>query len=504
LTIEVSRRQLMASMGGMVLGSFALPSALRKALDNAPASVLSHRSTVRPISEIEHVVVLMQENRSFDHYFGAMPGVRGFSDPTAISGVFKQPDADNPDGYLYPFHADTHSTSAQNLPSTNHDWAPQHDSWNNGAMNGFVSSRINTKIDSYDGSAGQYSMAYFKRDDIPFQWALADAFTICDGYHSSVLGPTWPNRLYLMTGQIDPTGANGGPIYGNSVPDDGYSWQTYPEMLSAAGVSWKVYQEVDNYGFNVLEYFDQYQNASTSSPLYQNAMKFYQPGQFEYDAINDRLPTVSYILPTSYQSEHPDFMPAAGADYVASKVNAIAANPDVWAKTVFILIYDENDGYFDHVLPPTAPAGTPGEYITASAKSEAAAPGPIGLGFRVPCIIVSPWTVGGYVCHDTFDHTSVTRLLEQVTGVVNPNITAWRRETVGDFTSALGTTPFGRFPRLPDTKAQLELAEKEIVQFQLPPIPGASQTLPVQPPGWKPVRGGQSSSVAKTTGSVTA
>jgi phospholipase C len=303
-----------------------------------------------------------------------------------------------------------------------------------------------------------------------------------------------------MTGQIDPTGANGGPIYGNSVPDDGYSWQTYPEMLSAAGVSWKVYQEVDNYGFNVLEYFDQYQNASTSSPLYQNAMKFYQPGQFEYDAINDRLPTVSYILPTSYQSEHPDFMPAAGADYVASKVNAIAANPDVWAKTVFILIYDENDGYFDHVLPPTAPAGTPGEYITASAKTEKAAPGPIGLGFRVPCIIVSPWTVGGYVCHDTFDHTSVTQLLELVTGVVNPNITAWRRQTTGNLTSALGKVPYGRFPRLPDTKAQLELAEQEVANFQLPPFPGANQTPPVQGAGSRPVRGAQ---VAATPRSVT-
>jgi phospholipase C len=117
---------------------------------------------------------------------------------------------------------------------------------------------------------------------------------------------------------------------------------------------------------NVLEYFDQYQNAPVSSPLYQNAMRFYQAGQFEYDAIHDRLPTVSWIIPTSYQSEHPDFMPAAGADFVASKLNAIAANPDVWAKTVFILIYDENDGLFDHVTPPTAPAGTPGEYITVS------------------------------------------------------------------------------------------------------------------------------------------
>ena len=499
MTIELSRRQLMASAGGMVLGSFALPSNLRKIIDGAPPARLNSARSSAPLSEIKHVVVLMQENRSFDHYFGAMPGVRGFGDPQAIPGVFQQADPDNPAGYLYPFHADTHSTSAQNLPSTSHSWLPQHDSWNSGAMNGFVTARLNTKIDDYDGVAAQYSMAYFTRDDVPFQWALADAFTICDGYHSSVLGPTWPNRLYLMTGQIDPSGANGGPTYGDYVGTDGFSWTTYPELLTAAGVPWKVYQEVDNYGFNVLEYFDQYQNASTSSPLYQNGMKFYQEGQFEYDAIHDRLPTVSYILPTSFQSEHPDFMPAAGADYVKSKIDAIAANPDVWAKTVFILTYDENDGYFDHVLPPTAPAGTPGEYITTSAATKAA-PGPIGLGFRVPCIIVSPWTVGGFVCHDTFDHTSVTQLLELVTGVVNPNISAWRRQSTGNLTSALGTFPYGRFPRLPDTKAQLELAEQEVAAFQLPPFPGANQTPPVQGAGSRPVRGAR---VTATPRSVT-
>jgi phospholipase C len=131
-------------------------------------------------------------------------------------------------------------------------------------------------------------------------------------------------------------------------------------------------------------------------------------------------------------------MPAAGADYVASKVNAIAANPDVFAKTVFILIYDENDGFFDHVVPPTAPAGTAGEYITVDNVSS-----PIGLGFRVPCVIVSPWTVGGYVCHDTFDHTSVTRLLEQVTGVTNPNISAWRRQTVATSPAPSAPPPTG-------------------------------------------------------------
>ena len=479
MTIEVSRRQLMASAGGMVLASFALPSALRKIIAGAPpAAPGSARLANAAVSEIKHVVVLMQENRSFDHYFGAMPGVRGFGDPSVPKSLFFQNDAQNPDKYLLPFHTDTHSTSAQNLPSNSHSWGPQHQSWDNGKMDGFVTAHL-----AADGEAGQYTMAYFKRDDVPFHWALADAFTICDGYHCSMLGPTWPNRLYLMTGQVDPAGMNGGPVTSNFVSAEGYSWKTYPEMLTAAGVSWKIYQEADNYGMNVMEYFDQYQNAPTSSPLYQNAMRFYQAGQFEFDAANDRLPTVSWIIPTSFQSEHPDFMPAAGADFVASKVNAIASNPDVFAKTVFVLIYDENDGLFDHVAPPTPPTGTAGEFVTVDGATD-----PIGLGFRVPCVIVSPWTVGGFVSHDTFDHTSVIRLIERVTGVVNPNITPWRRKTVGDFTSALGSVPNRRFPRLPGTKAQLEAAENEVLRFPLPPIPGASQTFPVQPPGSKPVR----------------
>ncbi len=486
MTIELSRRQLMASAGGMVLASFALPSGLRKLLDGAaPASPGRARLTSASLSDIKHVVVLMQENRSFDHYFGTMPGVRGFADPSVPKSLFYQYDAQNPDKYLLPFHADTLSTSAQNLPSNSHSWGPQHDSWDDGKMDGFVTAHL-----AADGVAGQYTMAYFERDDIPFHWALADAFTICDGYHCSMLGPTWPNRLYLMTGQVDPTGAAGGPIIENDIPAEGLSWKTYPELLTDAGVSWKVYQEIDNYGMNVLEYFDQYQNASVSSPLYQNAMRIFQAGQFEYDVANDALPTVSWIIPTSYQSEHPDFMPAAGADFVASKLNALASNPDVFASTVFILIYDENDGFFDHVKPPTAPAGTAGEYLTGTLPSAAdGIAGPIGLGFRVPCIIVSPWTVGGYVSHDTFDHTSSIRLIERVTGVVNPNISAWRRQTVGDFTSVLGSGPNGRFPRLPGTKAELEAAENEVVEFQLPPIPGASQTFPVQPSGSKPVAG---------------
>ncbi|HUN37029.1 MAG TPA: alkaline phosphatase family protein [Trebonia sp.] len=507
MTIEVSRRQMMAAAGGIVLGSFALPPSLRTLLDGkTPAQLAAKRS---PLSAIEHVVVLMQENRSFDHYFGAMPGVRGFADKSVSSSVFYQKDTSpgNTQGYLLPFHADTHSSNAMQIPSNSHSWGPLHDCWNNGAMDSFVLTQTSATDPtlpfsdsslSYQGAAGQYTMAYFKRDDIPFHWALADAFTICDGYHAAMLGPTWPNRLYLMTGQVDPQGGQGGPTYSNYVPSEGFSWTTYPELLTKAGVSWQIYQEIDNYGMNVMEYFDQYQNAATSSQLYQGAMRIFQPGQFEYDAMHDKLPTVSWIIPPSYQSEHPDYMPAAGADFVASKVAAIAANPDVFAKTVFILIYDENDGFFDHVTPPTAPAGTAGEFISVS---NAYSPStkisePIGLGFRVPCIIVSPWTVGGYVCHDTFDHTSVIQFLEQVTGVVNPNISAWRRQTSGDLTSALGAVPSRRFPRLPDTTGELERAEKAAVEFPLPAIPTASQSFPAVPHGTKPVRGSAAPSTA--------
>ena len=395
----------------------------------------------RVLSEIKHVVILMQENRSFDHYFGVMPGVRGFADSRYAKSAFTQPDSRNPAKHLLPFHADTTSTSAQALPSNSHSWQAQHGSWNDGKMNGFVTTHLAT-----DGTHGQYTMAYFDRADIPFQWALADAFTVCDGYHSSMLGPTWPNRLYLMSGTVDPAGEHGGPVYQNVMPSGGFTWKTYPEALTKAGVSWKVYheQETDNFGLNVLEYFHQYRDAAKSSPLYKYGLSTSSPGQFEDDAEKDKLPTVSWIIPTSADCEHPDHLPAAGADFVAGKVNALAANKDVWAKTLLIVNYDENDGLFDHVRPPTAPAGTSDEHITVD-KVKA----PIGLGFRVPAILVSPWTVGGYVCHDTFDHTSVLRLLEKVTGVTAPNISAWRRKTVGDLTSALGATAGTMIPAPP-------------------------------------------------------
>ena len=467
----MTRRRLIGTgvrLAGAALAASLMPPNVRRALAQQPI-----RSG--QLSDIKHVVLLMQENRSFDHYFGTMAGVRGFDDAAALRlpngrSVFHQPDEHSPDGYLLPFHLDTRTSSAQKIPSTSHAWAVQHEAWNGGKMDQWLPAHRKA-----DGANGPYVMGYYKRSDIPFQFALAEAFTICDASYCSVLGPTWPNRMCWMTGTIDPDGAGGGPILNNKAPREGYRWTTYAERLEQAGVSWKVYQQQDNYGTNVLEYFSKFKQANTSSPLYTKAMVRGVEGQFEMDALNDRLPTVSWIMPTGFQSEHPDFMPADGAAFVASKIDAIAANPEVWAKTAFILTYDENDGIFDHVAPPTPPAGTAREFVKGL---------PVGAGFRVPTIVVSPWTAGGWVSSQPLDHTSSLRLLERITGVREPNISDWRRSTFGDFTSVFRFDDVKAGPPvLPDTSGPLTVARDEASQLPKPPFPGAGQPTPVQETG---------------------
>ncbi|MGW0944860.1 alkaline phosphatase family protein [Streptomyces sp. NPDC002623] len=473
---ELTRRRLLGSAAG-TLGAAAALTLLPPSVQRAVAAGQPRRGS---LADVEHVVLLMQENRSFDHYFGTLSGVRGFADPDALTldtgrSVFYQPDAENPKGYLLPFHLDTHTSSAQAIPSTSHSWAVQHDAWNGGRMDRWLPAHRKA-----DGANGPYVMGYYTREDIPFQFALAETFTLCDHYFCSVLGPTCPNRLMWMTGSIDPLGVAGGPVTSNSAPTP-YSWTTYAERLQAAGVSWKVYQQVDDYGCNVLERFAAFKNAQPGSELYERGVRPQPEGTFEEDALSDRLPTVSWIMPPGRQSEHPDYLPAAGAAFVASKIEAIAANPEVWAKTAFILNYDENDGLFDHVPPPTPPAGTSGEFVGGL---------PIGGGFRVPAIIVSPWTVGGWVATETFDHTSTLRFLERLTGVAEPNISSWRRDAFGDLTSAFrfaSTAP--RPPVLPDDTMELLLkAQTEVATLPKPTLPGAEQTFPAQETGRRPQR----------------
>ena len=274
---ELSRRRLLTSataLSGVAVGAAVLPLSLRRALAAAEAN--PPRGSLR---DVEHIVILMQENRSFDHYFGTMPGVRGFFDPAAMklpdgSSVFRQPDPGHAQGHLAPFHYDTRTTNAQATPGTDHSWLSQHEAWNNGRMDRWVQAK------------GPFTMGYFTQADIPFQWALAQAFTVCDNYHCSVFGPTNPNRLYMWTGMIDPKGTDGGPVTDDSPAYDNVtlSWTTYPERLQRAGISWQVYQEEDNFDDNALAWFRQFAQAPVASPLWQRGMRKRAAGWFEQDA----------------------------------------------------------------------------------------------------------------------------------------------------------------------------------------------------------------------------
>lgn len=238
----ITRRRLLggaAAAGGLAATSMLLPANVRKVLaDPAPRN--------GRLSDIKHVVLLMQENRSFDHYFGTLSGVRGFDDrhalrlPTGRSAFYQPYDA-NPDGYLLPYHLDSRNTAAQAIKSMSHEWRVQHQAWNGGRMDNWLPAHL-----AADGAKGRFTMGYFNRQDIPFHYALADAFTICDSYHCSVLGPTHPNRYMYISVTIDPDGEFGGPALDNGAATGTYSWTTYPERLVEAGVSWRIYHEPDD------------------------------------------------------------------------------------------------------------------------------------------------------------------------------------------------------------------------------------------------------------------
>ena len=531
----VSRRSVImgaAALAGAVGMSGFLPERLAEA------------ATVQPttggfdLSQIKHVVYVMQENRSFDHYFGTFPGVRGFDDSTAQTlpngnSVFQQPDPANPDGYLEPYHMDTATTGAAAVPSLSHDWRDQHASWNKGAMDGWLRTHV-----ASDGDAkGSFTMGYMEQQDIPFHWALAENFTLCDNYHCSVMGPTYPNRAVWMSGTNDPQGLNGGPIL-ETVKPNTLTWTSAAEALYDAGYTVKTYTSSGSYN-----YFSWWRSFTAKGlvddALYNRVMlsgTLFGDGKggigdplnptaaqtaylgFEEDCANGTLADVTWLFPDGpYASdEHPPNTPAAGAYFLASKLEALAAST-LWDSTVFIINYDENDGFFDHVPPPVPDKDTyPEEYVTL--PSPRGTPGgglPGGAGFRVPCLIISPWTVGGHVYSQVADHTSPLQLIEAITAaggldatpatqaagrtpVTFSAISAWRRATFDDLAGAFqdaalpapADTEFDQDIRQANYDAQLAASVQP-----MPPRPGATQSLPHQ----NPVPGTPASTPAEAT-----
>lgn len=458
------------------------------------------------IDDVRHVVILMQENRSFDHYFGTLRGVRGFDDRFPWTQPDGRPVWQQSDGArtVTPYHMNSATTRALRAHGTPHRWPDAQDAWNDGRMDGWLRHKT------------ERSLGHHARADLPLHFALADAFTLCDAYHCSMQAGTHPNRLFAWSGHNGERGEGGGPALvntfeGSGPADQGYHWETYPERLERAGIRWMHYQDMaDNFGDNPLESFRQYRAAGPGSALRQRALTTRTLDDLARDVRGDRLPQVSWIIAPEKRSEHPGpSSPPQGIDFTLQVLAALTANPAVWSRTVLFVNYDENDGFFDHVPPPAPPARAPdGRLLGASSvpldgEHRLAGGGPsfgspddparlhgraYGLGPRVPMFVISPWSRGGWVNSEVFDHTSVLRFLERRFSVEAPGISAWRRAVCGDLTSAFDfrrpvTVSLPALARPPQVDAFIARHE------QLPhPRPPAVPALPAQERGLRPSR----------------
>ncbi len=497
---EPTRRRFV-QLAGATAAFSSLSESIARAAAIAPAGATG------TLQDVEHIVVLMQENRSFDHYFGALKGVRGFGDPRPVtlpSGkpVWYQTDGNRKE--ILPFRPQVNNLGLQFVQDLNHDWAGGHKAFNNGKYDQWVPAKTAT------------TMAYLTRQDIPFHYALADAFTLCDAYHCSFIGSTDPNRYYMWTGHTGNDGTGGGPVLGNQ--EAGYGWTTYPERLEKAGVSWRIYQDIGdgldaagswgwigdayrgNYGDNSLLYFNNYRNAKPGNPLYDKARTGTDAkagdGLFDHlrrDVQAGTLPQISWIAAPEAFTEHPNWPANYGAWYISQVLDALTSNPAVWARTALFITYDENDGFFDHVVPPFPPSAASQGLSTVSTTTDyhggsvGYAAGAYGLGQRVPMLVVSPWSTGGYTCSETFDHTSIIRFMERRFGVLEPNISPWRRAVCGDLTTAFDFTASNPAPAaLPSTTGYRPQDGNRHPDYV--PAPPAVGTMPRQEPGAKPTR----------------
>ncbi|UVH56293.1 phospholipase C, phosphocholine-specific [Variovorax paradoxus] len=551
-----SRRKFLtgtATTGLAALSLSAFPPSIRRAL------AIPANNKTGTIQDVEHIVVLMQENRSFDHYFGTLPGVRGFGDRFTVPlpggrNVWQQSDADGK--LVLPYHLDQTKGNAQRVSGTPHEWLDSQEAWDGGRL---------SQWPRYKTSA---AMGYFKEAEVPFQFSLANAFTLCDSYHCAMHTGTDANRSFHLTGTNGSTAQNVAFVNNEwdwldgraSAVNTGYTWKTYAERLEDAGVSWICYQNMpDEWGDNMLGAFRQFRRANRASPFpvssggapnapYSNSGQAtpyhaYDPASdnpgnplykgiantlpgnkpeeyldaFRSDIKAGRLPQVSWINAPSIYCEHPGpSSPVQGAWFLQEILDALTAVPEVWSKTVVLVNFDENDGYFDHVPSPSAPslinpidsrspaagkttlanADLVHEYFTQQppegSRSQPAPDGRVfGPGPRVPLYVLSPWSRGGWVNSQVFDHTSVLRFIEARFGVKEPNISPYRRAVCGDLTSAFNfATPNSEaLPTLTGRKNRTEADKLRLDQEALTQVPlPSTPVLPQQPTGTRPSR----------------
>ncbi len=379
-------------------------------------------------SEIQHIIYIVQENHSFDNYFGTYPSANGF--PPGISVPLNPTDPNT--GWATPFHLDLsepvniigdelppgvsdpdqlvtgNSVQPFNLggESISHDlghaWSVAHQAWDNGKMDGFVSAEGST-----------LTMGYYDRSELPYYWDYADHFVLDDNFFSSLMGPSFPNHLYIASGTNGPANnsyswiLNKGIINnpGSTFNWSGLSldWSTLAEELTNRSMSWAWYNGDTNpltpTIWNVLPLFTYFQNHPDTLAQHVNST-----ARFVSDVRDGRLPAVSWIIPGSWTpptypsackgvatSEHPPARSDCGMDYVSYLVNEVMMST-YWQSTAIIITWDDYGGFYDHVPPPQVDA--------------------YGEGFRVPTLVISPWSKPHFIDHTFYELASLLRLAE--------------------------------------------------------------------------------------------
>ncbi len=605
-----SRREFLKN-AALLSGSIALWGGLEESIQKALAIEPAPGSSYL---DAEHVVILMQENRSFDHAYGTLQGVRGYNDPRAITLPNNHPVwvQTNAAGESYaPFRLNLKDTKATWMGYLPHSWPSQVDARNHGKYDHWLEAKRSGRKEY---AAMPLTLGHYNRQDIPFYYAFADAFTICDQHFCSSITPTLPNRLYYWTGTVREKPSIDSPanVRNEQVEKNNWvGWTTFPERLEDNGVSWKIYQNevtektglvgeedawLSNFGCNVMEYFAQFHVkahklhrefiekqekllpdriaavkkqlsdpnladdqstklnkqldelialqkevqeershwdrddfeklsprekslhekafcTNSGDPAYRELVEMtFKDGdterrvqvpkgdvfhQFREDVKNQKLPTVSWLVAPERLSDHPESA-WYGAWYLSEALRILTENPEVWKKTIFILTYDENDGYFDHVPPFVAPhphkpatglaskgIDTSLDYIELEQDSKLKLHGPrespIGLGYRVPLVVASSWSRGGCVCSQVFDNTSVLMFLETFLTkktskpIQETNISSWRRTICGDLTSIFQPAPDekGKDPAYVSRDPHVQ----QIYQAQFKPLPSGYKAL---------------------------
>jgi phospholipase C len=425
---------------------------------------------------VKHILVLMQENRSFDHYFQKLPEA-GQTDVEVAPPTYTNPDKMGTQ--VAPFHDSTYC-----VVDTNHEWEGSHVEYDDGKMDGFVLANEGSGSPPphplSDSMSGVRALGYYDQTDLPFYYFLANEFSIADHYHCSLLGPTWPNRMYLYgsssrgatsnnltdfgdqkgacAGDADCGGTAGSCVGGSckgSCTQDADCGVDAPKGTCDVGsggvckriqrtifdymeqrhLNWKVYAS-GTAGFALM--VEQY--------LKYRADHLFTIDDYYADAKAGTLPDVAFIDPHlaaeayDQDDEHPPAVPHVGQKFVAQVVDALTKSP-AWSESALFITYDEHGGFWDHVPPP--PACPPDD------KQPILSPGdPPGAfdryGVRVPMMVVSPFAKKHFVSHKLYDHTSIIRFIQArfvIPAITNRDANAEAPWEMFDFAAPPHATP---------------------------------------------------------------